>query len=41
MSQLASLGRVDLKGTRKRLVPKYTELLGAAAWEVERKNSKA
>ncbi|MGB9734487.1 MAG: RNA-guided endonuclease InsQ/TnpB family protein [Conexivisphaera sp.] len=41
MSQWASLKHVDLRGTRKKHVPKYTELLGAAAWEVERKNSEA
>jgi putative transposase len=32
---------VDLRGTRKKHVLNYTEVLGAAAWEVERKNSEA
>ncbi|WP_232085434.1 RNA-guided endonuclease InsQ/TnpB family protein [Conexivisphaera calida] len=41
LSQLESARRVDMRGTRKELVPKYTEILGAAAWEVERKNYEA
>jgi putative transposase len=41
MSQWDGLKHVDLRGTRKRLVPNYTEVLGAAAWEVERKNYEA
>ncbi|BBE41523.1 Transposase ISC1476 [Conexivisphaera calida] len=32
---------MDLEDTRKRMVPKYTCVLGAAAWEVERKNYEA
>lgn len=38
LSELASLRYVDFDGTRKRIVPRYTEILGADAWEVEGKN---
>ncbi|WP_232085443.1 RNA-guided endonuclease InsQ/TnpB family protein [Conexivisphaera calida] len=41
LSERASLAHVDLKGTRKRMVPNYTEILGASAWAVERKNAEA
>ncbi|WP_232085531.1 hypothetical protein [Conexivisphaera calida] len=41
LSERASLNYVDLEDTRKRMVPKYTCVLGAAAWEVERKNYEA